>query len=881
MDLQILDADYVMLDNSPVVRIFGKTMQGETVCLFYEGFSSYLYAVGDGVENVLKDEDNIRKIEKVKKKPVMGYQDPKEVYRIETQNPAKTPEIREKLKSAGIKPYEADVLFKYRFMNDFKLDGMGWVRVENGDGVNTYTVKTKKKLHVKDIKPVDIEGNAPMKYLAIDIECISTEINSVPEAGRDPIIMISMVFSEPFKDSESMVITTRPGNGATSYVSEKEMLENFINIINIYDPDVITGYNINNFDLPYIIERMRKLGVKANFGRCEQKSVYCRKLMSKHRSSIVGRVIVDTFEIIKKDYSLSRYNLDTVARELLGKRKLDVKYSDIEKLWKGNQQEYEKLLEYAKVDSELAMELLIKLSLLDKYVALAKISGILLQDVLDSGETIRIENFLLREFNQKGYIFPCKPDSSDIAMRESNKKKELKGGFVLEPEKGLHKSVAVLDFKSMYPSIIRTFNICPTTLIKEKPAEKYNESPTGARFVAEEIQKGIIPKILEELMDARGKTKKQLKKEKDEAKKAVLDAKQWALKIMANAFYGYLGYSRAKIYDMDLANSVTSHGRNIIQKTKNIVEEEYGYKVVYGDTDSVMVKIDEDDMEKVAKISTEISERITKDLPGIMELEFEKIFWRFLPLTKKRYAAWKFEYAGEGKWKDKIETKGIETVRRDWCGLVSDTMGKIIETILKEDDVKGAVKYFSTVVKELLEGKMDISKLVITKTMTKMPKNYVGMQPHIELAKKMQMRNPNEAPGLGDRIGYVITKGMGILSERTEDPGYVMEKGLQIDSKYYIDNQLLPPLERIFGALNISKSELMGNGKQMSLFDTLKKQEKKVHEEITLQQMTGFLCQKCEKYYPRIPLTGICECGGFMVLSSSQGPAKAALTHHN
>ena len=872
MDFQIIDTDYVLLENKPVVRIFGKTMKGDTICAFYDDFYPYIYANGGDVKEFLKDADNVRSVRKVKKKLVMGYQDPREIYRIGCQNPAKTPELRENLKRNGFVPYEADILFKYRFMNDFGLDGMGWANIEGGNGVNTNTVFTKKKMQIKEIVPTEIDGNAPLKFLALDIECISTEANSVPEATRDPIIMISVVFNEEFKGSKSMVMSTRPGKGAINFVSEQEMLKRLIDVIKDYDPDVITGYNINNFDMPYILERMKQTGVRPIFGRCDQKQVYAKKFMSRYKVTVVGRVIVDSFEIIKKDYSLARYDLNTVSNTLLGKKKIDVKHSEIEKLWRGDQKEYEKLVEYSKVDSELAMELVTKLHLIDKYIALAKISGILLQDVLGSGETIRIENFLLREFNRNGYVFPCKPESSDISKRESNKKKGLKGGFVLEPEKGLHNSVAVLDFKSMYPSIIRTFNICPTALVKEKLVENPIESPSGAKFVPQEIRQGIIPKILEELMKERGIAKKYLRREKNASRKLVLEARQWALKIMANAFYGYLGYSRAKIYDMDLANAVTSWGRSIIQNTKEVIEKEYGHKVVYGDTDSVMVKFDQEDIEEIAAISNKISERITKELPGLMELEFEKIFKRFLPLTKKRYAAWKFEHTQDG-WKDEIETKGIETVRRDWCGLVSDTMGRIIEIILKEDDVKGAVKFFTAVVKDLLEGKTKIDKLVITKTMTKMPKNYAGVQPHIELVKKIQMRSPNEAPGLGDRIGYVIVKGNDMLSKRTEDPAYVIENGLQIDSKYYIENQLLPPLERIFNVLGVSKPELMGNGKQMGIFDVLNRKPEIIRE-IQMSQMTGFLCKKCEKHYPRVPLMGSCECGGSLLFSSSQGPAE-------
>jgi DNA polymerase I len=194
-----------------------------------------------------------------------------------------------------------------------------------------------------------------------------------------------------------------------------------------------------------------------------------------------------------------------------------------------------------------------------------------------------------------------------------------------------------------------------------------------------------------------------------------------------------------------------------------------------------------EDMEKISEMGGKIAESISRDLPGIMELEFEKVFKRFLPLTKKRYAAWRFDRTDSG-WKDRMEMKGIETVRRDWCPLVSETVQRVLEILLKEDDVKGALKYFKGVVNQLVTGQVDIQKLVITKTMTKSAGSYDGKQPHIELVKKMQSRSPGEAPGVGDRISYVIVKGRDLLSNRTEDPEYVRERGLQIDPQYYIEN---------------------------------------------------------------------------------------------
>ncbi len=887
MEFQILDVDYVNLNDKPIVRFFGKTEKGESVCVFYEGFKPYFYAAGDNVREALEGEPEVMGIEQVERN-IVGHHKPQKVFKITTRNPAKTPDLREKLRAAGMVVYEADILFKYRVMADMNLKGIGWVRTEGDEFANTETVQADKKFTVKKLVPIEKEGNADLKHLAFDLECTSST-GMLPEPRRDPVIMVSIVFSHKFEGKDSMVLSTRKGDGVTSFDSESEMLEEFVKIVRRYDPDIMTGYNCNNFDFPFILDRMYKLDVKPLLGRCLQKRTSHRKIGNISRVNLTGRIVLDSFAIIKKDFSLQRYSLNFVANALLKEQKVDVKHSEIEKFWKGSDEEFRKLAEYCRKDSRLAMDLVLKMKLADKYKALSRVSGALLQDTLDSGETTRIENYMLREFNRKGYVFPCRPDDATAVKRGLGRKEELGGGAVLEPIKGLHSSVVVLDFKSMYPTIIRSFNICPTTKVmpdqEEEAGVKKEDlivTPSGARFLKTDKKKGIVPGLLENLMSERDAVKKAMKGVKGESKSRELYAKQWALKIMANAMYGYFGYARSKLFDLDIANSITSVGRETIHSTKDVVEKKYGYTIVYGDTDSVFAKLEGmEDMDEMGRISDKIAKYITSNLLGSMELEFEKIFKRFLPLTKKRYAAWKFERTKDG-WKESMEMKGIETVRRDWCKLVGETLNVVIETILKKEDVKGAVKYFKAVIDDLLANKIDISKLIITKTMTKAPKYYKGIQPHIELVTKMRARSPADAPGVGDRIEYVIVKGKEMLSKRAEDPSYIKEKGLQIDASYYIDNQLMAPLERIFGAMGITKSELMGGGKQTGLLDILRQgrieaAEPKILKEIKRDEMTGFLCSKCSKHYPRMPLMGSCGCGGRLNFASANGPAEAVV----
>ncbi|UCG95766.1 MAG: hypothetical protein JSV92_01810 [archaeon] len=871
MKLQIFDADYTMLNDKPVVRVFCKDESGKTFCVFCKDYMPYFYALGDQEkirQQLKKFEGEIRKIETVKRFLPVGYQKEKtEVLKITTKNPSKVPDLRDSL---DCRTFEADILFKYRFFADKNIGGMGWIEVED-KFVNTTTVSCKG-LETKKIKSIVSDKNAPLKTMALDIET-ETPTDRLPETGKDAITMLSLAFSKSYMGQKDMVIVSKhvrlredQKKNTICVESEKKMLEKFKDIIDQYDPDVITGYNIENFDFPFIVGRMEKLGIKRDLGRAKDKSVFCSKYGPRSTTRITGRVVADSYQIIKRDFSFKSYKLDAVAEKLLGKKKIDISYRDFNKIWNGKAEELQKFIDYSRRDSVLALDLIEKKNLMDKYVALSKVSGILFQDALNGGETIRIENVLLKEFNKKDVLFPLKPSDREIMERAKKRKKsELKGGLVLQPKAGLHTDgyILVLDFKSLYPSIIRTYNICPTTLLSDDIKVKCNLSPIKTRFVDSEIRPGILPFVLERLIKERSVVKKRMHQEKDRDEKRLLYAKQWALKILANAFYGYTGYLRAKTYVVEVANTITAFGRELLQKTREEITN-MGYEVIYGDTDSVFVKVKTKDLENAYRKGNQIVSKIK--LPGKLVLEFEKTFRSFLILTKKRYAAWSFEKTND-EWTEKIEMKGIETVRRDWPDIVTETMNVVINIILKEGDVKKAIRYVQGEVDKLNAGEVDLKKLAVTKSITKSVDRYEGMLPHIELAKKLRKRSPSQAPVAGSRISFVIIRGNQMLSKRAEDPEYISENKLKIDSCYYIDNQLLPPLERIFSVIGVDKGELLGKGRQCNLKDLLKpaKRNHKIEtppEKIIIESPEGFLCRECKRNFRRIPLVGRCDCGG-------------------
>jgi len=889
LDFQLLDCDYVMLGNTCVVRLFGKTANGKTACAFYDKFKPYFYILPkkEEKEKVISDLKNnfasdIISIEEVEKFSSLGYHEKKDnMLKIILNDPSRTPAIRDAFRYKGyVKAVlEADILFKYRFMADMNINGMKWIRV-TGTPTKTNTVKVDKTITAESFETIESLDNAPLRYMGLDIETFN-EVG-IPDAKKDAIIMVSFAFYPAYKGKNTLVLVAKKAkqnNDSTMFFSnEKEMMVKFTEVMDGFDPDLIVGYNVNNFDIPFISERLRVLNVSKTIGRCASKPVVSRKIAeNKFRNSIVGRVIVDPYWMIKEMMKgggltkyfagLKRFGLGDVSKFFLGESKVDVAHSEISKFWNGNGEEMSKLIDYSRKDSELVLKLLLEKGFLDKYIGVSAVSGVLLQDALDSGITSQVEHLLLKEFNKDGYVLPCKPDNAEVRKRENEREKEgLKGAIVLDPKVGFHnKCVVYLDFASMYATIFSAYNICPTTLISESVGAETLRTPIGVEFISPKKKEGKIPQILKRLISERAKVKVEMKKEKDPSKKRALDAKQEALKRMGNSFYGYSGYLMARVYMLKMASAITSCGRNYIMKTKEIVETKTPYKVIYGDTDSVMIALNTTDVEEAFKIGGELESTINGNLEGNLRLKIEYVFKSLIILAKKRYAGWSFEKV-DNTWKTEMIMKGIETVRRDWCDIVGETLNNVLNIILKEQDTKKAVSYLKEVVQQIQDSKVPIEKLVITKGISKRLEDYKGIQPHVELVKKLRKRDAASAPGLGDRIGFVIVKGLQLLSERAEDPDYIIKHGLKIDSKYYLENQILPPLERVFEAIGVDRTEIVGIGKQTLLTHMFshngngKTSNDKVEPLISAE---GLICNSCSRTFSVVPILGKCtSCNG-------------------
>ncbi|KAH9933323.1 DNA polymerase family B-domain-containing protein [Fomitopsis serialis] len=845
-------------------RIFGVTEAGHSVMAYITDFFPYFYVAAPrgftesdtwAFAEYLNNAGNggVKGCELIKRRSLWGYRGDDWIIfiKITFLNRAACQEFEmsecsfRDLFKDQVATFESNIQFTLRFMIDAKLVGMNWIEVPAG----SYKLmpENKKKSHCQIELTVrwdrfishTPEGQwskiAPLRILSFDIECAGRK-GIFPEANIDPVIQIaSMVTrqgeSKPFIRNVFTLNTCAHivGSQVLSFDDEAELLNAWQQFVEEVDPDVVIGYNIANFDLPYLLDRAKTikadkfayLGRMKNAKAQTKETHFSSKAFGQRDSkdtALDGRLQVDVLQYMQREHKLRSYTLNSVCAQFLGEQKEDVHHSVITELQNGTSESRRRLAVYCLKDAYLPQRLVDKLMCFINYTEMARVTGVPFNYLLSRGQSIKVLSQLYRKANDDGYIIPSlKGEGSD---------EQYEGATVIEPKKGYYDvPIATLDFSSLYPSIMMAHNLCYTTLIDKKTIDRldlakdvdYIQTPNNDFFVTSTKRKGLLPTILEDLIGARKRAKADLKKETDPFKRAVLDGRQLALKISANSVYGFTGATIGKLPCLPISSSVTAYGRQMIEKTKQEVEAEYcianGHthdaEVIYGDTDSVMVKFGPTDLPSVMALGSQAADYVTAKFIKPIKLEFEKVYFPYLLISKKRYAGL---YWTRPEKYDKMDTKGIETVRRDNCRLVSTVIETCLHKMLIDRDVKGAEDYTKQIISDLLQNKVDMSQLVITKALAKA--DYAGKQAHVELAERMKQRDAGSAPALGDRVAYVIIKGVkgAAAYEKSEDPIYVLENNIPIDTKYYLENQLSNPLMRIFEPILGEKASSLLSG---------------------------------------------------------------------
>ncbi|EGR30826.1 hypothetical protein IMG5_122980 [Ichthyophthirius multifiliis] len=659
--------------------------------------------------------------------------------------------------------------------------------------------------------------------------------------------------------------------------SEMVLLENFLNKFNELDPDIVVGHDLYQTLLDIICNRIKERGL--------QKWVYLSKLinvgsneipkygnaMQKCRQILKGRLIVDTLLSCQEFLNSVEYTIEHLAKKIFDKEITRVDQKDYEKKFATNFL-VNSIVEDTYLDNEYALKIMYHLQIIQLTKQLTIICGNQWIGSLQNQRAERNEMLLLHKFYELNYVYPdnfknlnfqykkkmqlkLSENTGSQQQQGKQKKQKFKGGQVFEPQKGLYNEyIVLLDFNSLYPSIIQEFNVCFTTatrkslsleqqmqiFIKNKKdlneqiiqnnqeeEEQYNDIQQDQQNDDQiaQIEKvkyiAVLPGILRDLVDQRKKVKNQLKNAKDQLEKETLDIKQKAFKLVANSIYGCLGFSSSRFYAMPIAAFITSKGREVLFSSKKIVED-MGYNVIYGDTDSLMIRPNTQDLCEAIKIALKIKIEANKQYKKL-QLDIDGVFKNMLLIKKKKYATLKvcnWEEAYQNKNIQEItvkELKGIDIVRRDWSQISRDAGNKVLDIILNskssEQVQENIITYLTELNKEIDEKRIKPSDYYITKKLTKRIDQYGEKNiPHVEVASRMITEKGLDPQSLvGHIINYIICKNQSskLIDKAFSPKEYNDQKDtLEIDLEYYKKYQIFEPIKRqleVIENINISQ----------------------------------------------------------------------------
>jgi DNA polymerase delta subunit 1 len=772
--------------------------------------------------------------------------------------------------SIRIKMYESNLDPVLRLMHRTGIQSTGWL--DTGDlctaAYNAHVDIDLECKNWRELKPVENPKTAPFVVASVDIECNSST-GKFPDADIQGDACFQIAISlckfgsdEPYDKTCLCYKKTDPeleGSTILSYDTEREMLMAFREYLHDKDVDIITGWNIFGFDLEYLMKR-------AIVTRCDLKFFQLSKLrghnceltLKKLSSSALGdndlklvsmpgRFIFDLFHEVKKGYKLDSYKLDNVSKLYLGDSKIDMPAKEMFARYKeADPVKLREVAEYCIKDTLLPHRLLSKLCILVNLLEMAKATWTPLCYLVERGQQIKVFSQLTKKAREMGFMVPTIQYGQ---MADQG----YEGATVLDAQKGAYYTpITALDFEGLYPSIMMAHNLCYSSLVMDPkyenvPGVEYEtfEIPVPSKVEGQPPTKRLckfaqgvptlLPSILLELKQFRKQAKKDMAVSTG-ALKAMYNGKQLAYKISMNSVYGFTGASKGILPCVNIASTVTTKGRSMIDETKEYVEKNFpGAKVRYGDTDSVMVEFDVGDRKGIEAVeySWEIGERAAEECSALFKkpnnLELEKVYWPYFLYSKKRYAAKLWTQGKDGKMNmDYIDVKGLQLVRRDNTAHVREVCKELLDVVLESNDTEAPRALALQRAIELIEGDVPIEKLTLSQGLSDSYKvkgqsvsinspniDYIN-QAHVQVVRKMRERQPGSEPQSGDRVPYVLIKTddpKAKAFEKSEDPKYAKENGIPIDYEYYFMNKFINPVcdlieplfedpkEEIFGEL--------------------------------------------------------------------------------
>ncbi len=692
------------------------------------------------------------------------------VARVEVALPQDVPPLRARLAEGGVAAYEADLRFAYRYLIDRDLRGAFVV-----DGPFERRPGVGRVYHDPEIGPADFVPS--LRVLAIDVETSldGERLYSIATAGAG--------------GEHVFLVATRAVAGAETVPDERTCLARFLEHVRLADPDVLTGWNVCDFDLAVLLRRCRRHGLRCALGRTDDELELQRdqSFTREPRAVLCGRQVLDGLALVRSSFiRLDDYTLETAARTLLGRGKRfgpDDRGRAIETAYRDDPAA---LAAYNLEDARLVLDILARTGLVELTVRRSLLTGMQLDRV--SAQIAAVDSLYLRELRRRGRVAPSvQADREDDAG--------IVGGLVLDSRPGLYRNILVYDFKSLYPSLIRTFNIDPLTHVGGG-GDDVVRTPGGACFRRDEP--GILPTLVARLWAERA-----------DARRAGDAVRAQAAKILTNSLFGVLGAPASRLCSPAVANAITTAGQHVIRLAAAAMEAR-GHRVIYGDTDSLFVDVGEADTAAAAalgerlraEVQAAVGAAIERDCgcTSHLELEFEKVYARFfLPEvrggavgSKKRYAG----RTGDGA----IEFVGLEAVRRDWSLVARRFQRELLARIFADEPVVDFVRGF---VADLRAGRFD-GELVYKKALRKPLAAYTRTTPpHVKAARK-------QAAGAGRIVSYVVTQAGPEPAGATTAPP---------DHDHYVVHQLRPIADAVLRFLGPPDFDtIIGARRQLALF---------------------------------------------------------------
>ncbi|CAL4064009.1 unnamed protein product, partial [Meganyctiphanes norvegica] len=621
--------------------------------------------------------------------------------------------------------------------------------------------------------------------------------------------------------------------------NEIGLLNEVVNLVATWDPDILIGYEVQMSSWGYLLERGVALGTeivsrlsRVPEGNSSHHSEEQDEYGSDHASHIhiTGRIVLNVWRLMRAEVALQSYTLQSVTFNLLHTRIAVFSHDKLRQWWTQDNTRW-RTLEYYITRCDLTIDLMHRLDLITRTAELGRLFGIRFYDVFSRGTQYRVESMMLRLARGANMV----AISPSVQQRANSKAPEWIA-LNMEPESRFYTDpVVVLDFQSLYPSMMIAYNYCFSTCLgrvqhlgSEQPfefgashlkvpprdlakiVEKVNVSPCGVAYVQSSVRRGILPQMLEEILNTRIMVKQAMKKYKNNSSlQKVLHSRQLGLKLIANVTYGYTSANfSGRMPCIEVGDSVVSKGRETLERLIKMIHntKSWNAQVVYGDTDSVFVHLPGRSKDDAFKIGYEIADKCTKINPKPVKLKFEKVYLPCILQTKKRYVGYMYETPDQKM--PVFEAKGIETVRRDGCPAVSKILEKALRILFDKCDVSEVKSYVQRQFVKLLQGRASIQDLIFAK-------EYRGARgyrpgacvPALTLARQWSRIDPRREPRAGERVPYVVVYGApGLpLIQLVRSPEVVLgDPALRLNSIYYITRAIIPALERCFSLLGFN-----------------------------------------------------------------------------